>query len=170
MTQVDVQSAFEEHKDVVHRFAWRMTNSSFAAEDITQDVFTLLLRKPALFDPERGSIRSFLLGVARNLARKWLHQQGRWNELDEEEFVAEPAAIEREEVTEIVSEAVRSLPPLQREVLLLAHYEGFSLHEISLAVGAEVGAVKARLHRARENLKRQLAFLAEQSARSLRAQ
>jgi Sigma-70, region 4 len=65
-------------------------------------------------------------------------------------------------VAQIVGAAVRSLPPLQREVLVLTHYEGFALDEIARAVGAEAGAVKARLHRARENLKRALAPLKQQ--------
>jgi RNA polymerase sigma-70 factor (ECF subfamily) len=51
------------------------------------------------------------------------------------------------------------LPPLQREVLILSEYEDLSLEEIARAVEAEVGTVKSRLHRARENLKQMLAPL-----------
>jgi RNA polymerase sigma-70 factor (ECF subfamily) len=51
------------------------------------------------------------------------------------------------------------LPPLQREALVLVVYEEMTLEEVARAVDAEVGTVKARLHRARENLRRMLAPL-----------
>jgi RNA polymerase sigma-70 factor (ECF subfamily) len=59
-----------------------------------------------------------------------------------------------------VAQAVGALPPLQREALILAEYEGFTLKEIAETVEAEVGTVKARLHRARQNLRHALAPLA----------
>jgi DNA-directed RNA polymerase specialized sigma24 family protein len=65
------------------------------------------------------------------LARKWFRSQDRWNALDEDQFVVEPIDIESREMAAVVGAAVRSLPPLQREVLLLAQYEGFSLDEIA---------------------------------------
>jgi len=159
MTDSDVRIAFNEHSGAIYRFSWRMTGSPSAAEDITQDVFLLLLRRPDQFDPRRGQLRPFLIGVARNLARKWLLRESRWNELDDEQLVAEPAEVEDRDLAESVGAAVSSLPATQREVLLLTHYGGFSLDEIARIVNIEVGAVKARLHRARQNLKRTLAPL-----------
>src|SRR5262249_28735126 len=140
-------------------FAWRMTGSAPAAEDIAQDVFLLLLRQPDRFDPARGPLRSFLLGVARNLALKRWRDENRWAELEDEKFPTEWVNPERGEISEIVGAAVRSLPPLQREVLILAEYEEMSLEEIARTVESEVGTVKSRLHRARENLRRLLAPL-----------
>jgi RNA polymerase sigma-70 factor (ECF subfamily) len=58
-----------------------------------------------------------------------------------------------EELSQKVEEAVFSLPPLQREALVLFEYEGLTLSEIAEIVGTDVGAVKARLHRARERLR-----------------
>jgi RNA polymerase sigma-70 factor (ECF subfamily) len=54
---------------------------------------------------------------------------------------------------------VRALPPLQCEVVILVEYEGLTLAEVARAVDADVGTVKSRLHRARENLRRALAPL-----------
>jgi RNA polymerase sigma factor (sigma-70 family) len=59
----------------------------------------------------------------------------------------------------MVGQAVQSLPPLQREVLIMAEYEGMTIDEIARSVNAEASAVKARLHRGRENLRRLLAPL-----------
>ena len=159
MTDAEFQAAFDEHKDAIYRFAWRMTTSVAAAEDIAQDVFLALLRHPDRFDPARGPLRPFLLGVARNLVRKRWRDEHRWEELEDEHFTAQPVDVERGEIAEIVGEAVRSLPPLQREVLILAEYEELTLEEIARAVESQVGTVKSRLHRARENLRRMLAAL-----------
>ena len=160
MTDAEFQAAFDQHKDAVYRFAWRMSGSPAAAEDITQDVFVGLLRHPDRFDPARGTLRAFLLGIARNLALKHWRAEHRFEPLDDEDAcVAEPVDLERGEVGDIVGRAVRALRPLQREVVILAEYEGLTLAEVARAVDADVGTVKSRLHRARENLRRTLAPL-----------
>jgi len=159
MTDNEFKAAFEEHKDAVYRFAWRMMNSPAAAEDIAQEVFLSLLRLPGRFDPSRGPLRSFLLGITRNFVLKRWRDENQWEELADEHFVTHPISIERSEIAQIVAEAVRGLPLLQREVLILAEYEELSLEEIARAVESEVGTVKSRLHRARENLRRMLAPL-----------
>ena len=161
MTETEFQRVFDEHKDAVYRFAWRMTSSANRRR-YRQDVFLSLFRLPNRFDPSRGTMRAFLLGIARNVALKRWRDEERWEELGEEEFVMQPTNIEHIERTEIahtVGNAVRSLPPLQREVLILAEYEDLSLEEIAHAVDSEIGTVKSRLHRARENLKQRLAPL-----------
>ncbi|HYP07711.1 MAG TPA: sigma-70 family RNA polymerase sigma factor, partial [Bryobacteraceae bacterium] len=60
------------------------------------------------------------------------------------------------EVAELVGRAIQALPPLQREALVLFQYEEMSLEEVARTVGAEVAAVKSRLHRAREKLRSML--------------
>lgn len=158
MTDAEFQDAFEQHKDVVYRFAWRMSGPA-AAEDITQDVFVSLLRQPGRFDRARGTLRAFLLGIARNLALKRWRSEHRFEPLDDEAMAAEVIDFDRLDVGEMVGQAVRTLGPLQREVVILAEYEGLTLAEIARAVDADVGTVKSRLHRARENLRRMLAPL-----------
>jgi len=162
MTDAEFRNAFEQNKDAVYRFAWRMCGSAAVAEDIAQEVFLTLLRQPGRFDPARGALRSFLLAVARNLAlKRWRDEHRRvelWDEL-EDEFATPANDLESRETADAVSTAVASLPPLQREVLILAQYEDWSLEEIARAVDAEIGTVKSRLHRARENLRRMLAPL-----------
>lgn len=158
MTDAEFRAVFEQNKDAVYRFAWRMCGSSAVAEDIAQEVFLTLLRQPGRFDPARGALRSFLLAVARNLALKRWRDQHRWDELGDD-FAIPALDLESREIADAVSTAVASLPILQREVLILAQYEELPLEEISRAVDAEIGTVKSRLHRARENLKRMLAPL-----------
>src|SRR6266568_2043003 len=90
MTEPQIRDAYYDHKDAIYRFAWRMTGSTAAAEDIVQECFLSLLRNPDGYDAARAPIRPFLLAVARNLARKRWRAERRWDALDEETFVAEP--------------------------------------------------------------------------------
>ena len=166
MTESDVREAYRTHKDAIYRFAWRMTGSPSAAEDIVHDCFVSLLRNPNAYDPSRAPMRPFLLAIARNLARNRWRTEQRWSALDEEAFVAEPVDPAAGQVADLVARSVQLLPPFQREALVLFEYEQLSLEEIARAVDAEVGTVKARLHRARENLRRILAPLRFSDQRS----
>src|SRR5579871_4851922 len=66
---------FEAHRDAVFRLAYRLTGALDVAEDLTQECFLGAVRHPARFEPPRGSLRQYLCGTVRNLARqKW--QQG----------------------------------------------------------------------------------------------
>lgn len=161
MTDPDFRDAFHRHKEVLYRFAYRMTGSASTAEDVVQDCFMALWRKPGAYDPARGPLRAFLLGTARNLVRKRWRDERPHQALEDETSHCPPIDLARIERAEAVGRAVLSLPPLQREALVLAEYEEMSLEEIAAATQAELGAVKSRLHRARENLRRMLAPLLE---------
>lgn len=158
MTADKLSQAFDLHSGAVFGFAYRMTQNSSTAEDVTQEVFTALASERALYDAQRGTLRTFLLSVARNQVLKHLRANGRWAPSDEPHAI-EPMEPAGQETAALVAQAIASLSPLQREVLVLAEYEGLSLREIAQTVGAELSAVKARLHRARENLRRLLAPL-----------
>lgn len=151
---------YREHRTPIFRFAWRLTGSTPAAEDITQECFLALL-SGVRFDPRQGSLRTYLFGIARHLAMKRLRLEDR----ESEETLDYAAAgdslgdlIGRERAS-VIEAAVAALPPLQREALILFEYEDLALEEVATVTGAEVGAVKARLFRARESLRRRLAPL-----------
>ncbi len=152
----EFRAIFWQHKDAIYRFAWRLTASPEAAEDIAQDVFPTFLRGAGASGRGHAELRSFLLGIARNLALKRWRNERRWSSFEEEQFRAEPLDLNGFEAWEAVASALERLPPLQREVLILAAYEGLTLQEMARVTGAELGTVKARLHRARENMKRLL--------------
>jgi RNA polymerase sigma-70 factor (ECF subfamily) len=158
-------SLYRRHRTPLFRFAWRLTGSVAAAEDVTQECFLALL-EGAVFHDDRGSLRAYLFGVTRNLALKRVRLSGR--ECDEPEDAEAPPeqldALLTAERSEAVARAVAALPALQREALILFEYEGLSLEEIAEVAGADVGAVKARLHRARETLRRRLAPLISEPA------
>jgi RNA polymerase sigma-70 factor, ECF subfamily len=155
---------YQRHRDAVYRFAYRLTGSVLAAEDVTHDCFLSLIKSPANFDPSRAELRTYLFAAARNLSFKHLRPSGA--EVTLEELTAEPKGPDREqplrqlldeELSAQVQKAVASLPPLQREALVLFEYEELSLAEIALITGTETGVVKSRLHRARVKLRQLLA-------------
>jgi RNA polymerase sigma-70 factor (ECF subfamily) len=154
---------YERHRAAIFRFSYRLSGSVEAAEDITHDCFLGLIKKPENFRPERGSLSTYLFSAARNLWLKQLRDLGRESALDEyveNQFIAggkEPLGrLLDDELSAKVQEAVSSLPPLQREALVLFEYEGLALNEIASMVGTDIGAVKSRLHRARERLRNRL--------------
>jgi len=157
------QQLYERHRNAVFRFAYRLSGSVENAEDLTHDCFLSLIKRAASFETGRASLRTYLLAATRNLWLKQLRTLGResaLDEFDENDFVEvskEPLGrLLDNEMSLKVAEAVASLPPLQREALVLFEYEGISLNEIASMVGSDVGAVKARLHRGRERLRRTL--------------
>jgi RNA polymerase sigma-70 factor (ECF subfamily) len=153
-------SLYQRHGTPLFRFAWRLTGSTAAAEDVVQECWVAILQHDH-FRADRGSVRGYLFGIVRNLAFERLRIGDRESdepadgETDSGPFEDLLAA----ERSEAVARAVAALAPLQREALILFEYEDLSLEEIAQATGVDVGAVKARLHRARETLRRRLAPL-----------
>jgi RNA polymerase sigma-70 factor, ECF subfamily len=156
------RAAFERlyglHHRAVFGFTWRLLRSHAAAEDITQEAFLSLLLAARDFRQERSSLRSWLLGIARNLALKRIRKLHPETPLDwdvqETSRAAGPLSeLLTGEVGEAVKAAVGSLPLLQREALILFEYEHLALAEIAAITGADIAAVKSRLHRARERLR-----------------
>jgi RNA polymerase sigma-70 factor (ECF subfamily) len=151
------QDAFDRYHRQIFSFVCRLIRSSQMAEDVTQDCFLAFVRAPERFDEAKGTLRTFLFAIARNLALKQIRDLG-----GEEALDLNSAAMANDPRTGIeagaaVERAVAALPLLEREALILFQYEGLSLIEIGEAVGADVGTVKARLHRARVRLRSALA-------------
>src|SRR5215203_3668049 len=117
---------YDRRQGGVYRFALRMTGSEAFAEDVTQDVFLALVREGNRFDPERGSVKSYLYGMARHrvlrrLERERVHVAF---EDDDGSFEELPSAADdpfadlaREELVGLVRQAVLSLPTHFREVI-----------------------------------------------------
>jgi RNA polymerase sigma-70 factor (ECF subfamily) len=153
---VTPEKAFDEYHRAVYSFLYRLTRREGIAEDIAQECFLALVRAPQRFDQARGTMKTYLFSIARNLALKHYRDYRREAPLEgEAEQAAEPRATL--ELRSAVAEAVAALPQLQQEALILFAYEGATLEEIAGIVGADVGTVKSRLHRAREALRRTLA-------------
>ena len=149
---------FDEHHLPLFRFAYRLTGSMADAEDIVQECFLSLLRKGCTYDPKRTPIRTYLFGVVRNQSLKRLRKSN--VEVNGTPPRSPESEVLRNEMEYAVTRAVMELPDIQREVLVLAHYEQMPLAEIAQVLGVELGAAKSRLQRARASLKETLAVYA----------
>jgi len=144
----------------VYRFALQMSGSKSIAEDVTQEVFLFLMREGKVFDPARGSVGAFLLGVARNYVLRRLRVEHLLSPLadehEEEQGVFQTSAdlcpledLTRAETIENVRKAVLSLPAKYREVVVLCELQDMSYVETAEILGCAIGTVRSRLHRAR---------------------
>lgn len=149
------EKAFDEYHQAVYSFLYRLTRREDIAEDITQECFLALIRAPQRFDQTRGTMKTYLFSIARNLALKHYRDYRQEAPLEgQPKQAADPRGTL--ELRSAVAEAVAALPQLQQEALILFAYEGVTLEEIAGIVGADVGTVKSRIHRARERLRRTL--------------
>lgn len=152
---------YERYRKGIYSYALRLLGSAAAAEDVMHDCFASIIGNFNRFDPGRASLRTYLYAAAHNLVRKYLRDPD--NDESEElptELPAPSGPLDQllgKELRDVVKSAVDSLPARQREVLVLAEFEELPLAEIAAIVGADLGSVKARLHRARTNLKSALA-------------
>jgi len=118
------------------------------AEDVMQETFTQIWRRPHRFDPERGSPRAYLFGVARRQAAEWRRKQKATDELG-----IDPSAPSGVEVASMVTEAFGRLTLEHRTLLWLREVEGQSYQELATILDVPLGTVRSRLFAAREALR-----------------
>jgi len=152
---------YQRHHAPVFRFARAMTGSVAAAEDITQETFLALLRELRRFDPERGSLATYLFAIARNLSRRHLRKDRRFVTLDEPRerdlIIDDPSnAMMQSETVARVRRFIRRLSSRYREVLILCDLQGLTYDDASRILNIPVGTVRSRLHRARTQLTERL--------------
>ncbi|HEY1756236.1 MAG TPA: RNA polymerase sigma factor [Bryobacteraceae bacterium] len=146
---------YRTHQACVYRFARSMTGDRMKAGEVTQDVFVWLIHHPDDFNPERGSLSGFLIGVARKFLKRRYSEEQRWVPLDE--ATAAPAGVDNGDAdTERLRHAISALPFRYREVVALCGLEGKSYEEAAAIVDCAVGTVRSRMHRARALLARKL--------------
>jgi RNA polymerase sigma-70 factor, ECF subfamily len=148
----------------IYRFAWQMSGSSQIAEEITQDTFMTMLHSSGAFDVSRGSLLSFLHGVARNLLRRQFAREDdvalttASEGLPEDPITAANVFedLARRENIEAVRQAILALPSAYREVLVLCDLQELNYEQAAIALGCPIGTVRSRLHRGRAALRLKL--------------
>lgn len=158
---------YEKYRDKVYGFSYRMLGVQQAAEDVTHEVFLVLIQHPEKYQPRRGSMLTFLCAIARNnilnqfRRRSYEIEDGFGDQelsLMRDEYEPDPlSSLLEQELIAKVDEYIALLPPLQREVIILRKFQELSYNEISIVTDTEVNVVKARLHRARQSLAKSLA-------------
>ncbi len=157
----------------IYRFALQMSGSKSIAEDVTQEVFLFLMREGHVFDPARGTVSAFLLGVARDpravavCAPSIVSRLSATTQMTttchfcSSSDLCPLEDLTRAETIESVRKAVLSLPAKYREVVVLCELQDVSYGETAEILGCAIGTVRSRLHRARALLLAKLRPAAE---------
>jgi RNA polymerase sigma-70 factor (ECF subfamily) len=144
----DAERLFTSTRNGVFRYLCRVVGSGSAGE-LTQDVFLRVARGPVP-EGDEASLRAWIFRIARNLALNHVRDQRRRGICVEMTERGEPAT---QELGVALRQALDALPPLDRDVFLLREASGLSYEEIGRACELTVGAVRSRLHRARQQLR-----------------
>jgi RNA polymerase sigma-70 factor (ECF subfamily) len=155
----------------VYRFALHMTGVPDVAEDVTQEVFMVLMRKGNEYDELKGPVNAFLLGVARNYVFRRLRQERYYVSIEDaannattNEEAGASETLTRTEAILAMHKAVLNLPEHYREAVVLCDLQELTYSEAAAVLGCAIGTVRSRLHRARTLLIEKLGSARDDSA------
>ena len=148
-----LRQAFDRYAGMVQRVGMLRLGNHHDAEELVQQVFVRAWKGRAGFDPERGSLGAWLLGIARRLiADRYASLDRDRKVISAAESIAPPAtdvkSVDRVVDRVVVGDEVNRLPDEQRMVLQLAFYGDLSHSEIAATTGIPIGTVKSHIRRA----------------------
>jgi RNA polymerase sigma-70 factor (ECF subfamily) len=166
MMQLGDEDAFtmlyRRRQGAVYRFVLEMSGSASLAEDVTQEVFMALIRDNLGYDPSRGSLAAYLLGMARHHALRLIKRDrtyvsispardGSWDSGDLAPLSPDNphSEMSRRESIHLVQQAILSLPEHYREAVVVCDLNEMSYEDAASVLGCSVGTVRSRLHRGR---------------------
>lgn len=145
--------AYGRHAPAVFGLARRLLGEGFVAEEVVQEVFLHLWRNPDRFDPERGSLRSYLLALCHGRSVDLIRSEGARRRREERE--ARLGASARDDVqSEVVQrvgdvadlrDALASLTDDERRAIELAYFGGHTYREVAQLLGEPEGTIKSRI-------------------------
>ena len=168
---------YDRYQGIVFRFLLHMTGNDAAAEELTQELFVSILKSfekatvlPG-FDADKGCLEAYLIGFARNLARRSHSKGQRWTSLGAMELAYQPTMLEeissRSEVQRLRL-AILDLPEAYREVVILCGLEEKSYQDVARILDRPVGTVASRFNRGRMFLAKRLGNRLENCVRAER--
>jgi RNA polymerase sigma-70 factor (ECF subfamily) len=155
-------AAYDRYGVLTYSIILRITRDTGAAEDLVQEVFLRVWNRIQDFDDSRGSLNSWILTIARNIAIDYIRSShsrfsAKTLPLDKTDFA--PISYKPNEVADnldnakAVHEAFATLTAQQRKVLEMAYFEGFSQSEIALHLDEPLGTVKSWMRAALARLR-----------------
>ena len=163
---------YERLKSGIYRYAFFMTNSRTAAEEVTQEVFVTLLKRGKSYDPSQGELGAFTFGLARNIVRRvarreWAYQSRLNDEPAEQQRELASAAdaltgnLIRDERVASVRAAIAALPEHYRQTVVLCDLCELSYAEAAVRLDCAVGTIRSRLNRGHALLAQKLKLVGE---------
>jgi RNA polymerase sigma-70 factor (ECF subfamily) len=160
--------AFAEHHRAVYAAAYRVVGDAALAQDVVQDVFLRVWRRPQAFDPRRGDLGTYLRLMGRSRALDlWREGQVRGRAAERLKVVAgegesrnddHPAVLaEREHEGAEVRAALGKLPQAQREAVVLAYWGGLTADQIARRSKVPIGTAKSRIRLGLARLRNEVA-------------
>ncbi len=156
--QEALAEAYRRHAGAVFALARRLLADPTLAEEVVQEVFVRLWDAPDRFDPERGSLRSYLLANGHGRAVDLIRSESSRRAREEREHRARAEAgydleheVEDLVVADEVKGALAALPADERRAIELAYFAGHTYREVATLLAAPEGTVKSRI---RSGLKR----------------
>src|SRR5881275_2531561 len=154
---------YDRYSGRIYNFAFRFLKNSEAAEDAVQEVFVKMIRHANQFHGD-AKLSTWLFSITANWCRDYLRKADNKTKESDDVLVTLPASsenspdrnLEQRENEQRIKKALALLTPEQREAILLSRYQGLSYAEIAQIAGCSEGAVKTRVFRAMETLKKAL--------------
>lgn len=154
---------YDRYSARIYNFALRFLKNAEAAEDATQEVFVKMMRHANQFQGD-AKLSTWLFSITANWCRDYLRKSDNKAKEGEEVLLTLPSSsdlgpernLEQRENEQRVQRALAVLTAEQREAILLSRYQGLSYAEIAQIAGCSEGAVKTRVFRAMETLKKVL--------------
>ncbi len=167
---------YDRYSGRIYNFAFRFLKNAEAAEDAVQEVFVKMMKHANQFNGD-AKLSTWLFSITANWCRDYLRKSDNKAKEPAEVLVSLPTSsehapdrnLERRENELMVRRALEALTAEQREAILLSRYQGLSYAEIAQIAGCSEGAVKTRVFRAMETLKKTLAGEARGGDRWLNA-
>ena len=156
---------YDRHGGAAYSLAYRIVGKQAAAEDVVQESLLSIWRSRRRYDPTRGSVRTWILGIVHNravdgLRRSSVHERRRESlDVVEERFEARERTdveVARREEARSVRGALETLPTEQRQTIELAYFGGFTQSQIAELMDEPVGTVKGRMRRGLDKMRREL--------------
>jgi RNA polymerase sigma-70 factor (ECF subfamily) len=156
-------SLYDRHGGAVFALSRRLLNSRTLAEEVTQEIFLRLWNRPERFDPDRGTLRAFLLADTHGRSIDLLRSEAarRDRETREGRLAPEPAFnLEAEVLGNVRAETIRNalaeLTDGERRAIELAYFGGLTYREVAEELGEPEGTVKSRIRTGMKRLRVQL--------------
>jgi RNA polymerase sigma-70 factor (ECF subfamily) len=150
MTAKEYNLSVDEYSDNIFRFALKHLKNEMSAKDIVQETFTKVWIKHEEVSFEK--VKSYLFTTAYHAIIDWIRKEQKSGDIEKTNADSRSSSMENFDLQEVLDEALKTLPEIQKTVVLLRDYEGYNYTEIAEITNLNESQVKVYIFRARKAL------------------